>query len=68
MFPDVRAHVVALAAMYSRVACREKRDQVLLGVGSRMAAELPVVHLKIRPSEMRPPWTTTMTNDQDQAT
>jgi hypothetical protein len=25
-----------------------QRDQVFLGVGSRMAAELPVVHVKIR--------------------
>jgi hypothetical protein len=39
---------VALAAMHSGVACRAQRDQVLLCVGSRMAAEVPVVHLKIR--------------------
>ena len=39
---------VALAAMHSGVACCAQRDQVLLCVGSRMAAELPVVHLKIR--------------------
>ncbi len=34
--------------MHSGVACRAQRDQVFLGVASRMAAELPVVHLKIR--------------------
>ena len=39
---------VALAAMHSGVACRAQRDQVFIRVGSRMAAELPVVHLKIR--------------------
>src|ERR1019366_3145166 len=39
---------MVLAAMHSGVACRAQRDQVLLRVGSRMAAELPVVHLKIR--------------------
>src|ERR1019366_7137510 len=39
---------VALAAMPSGVACGAERDQVLIRVGSRMAAELPVVHLKIR--------------------
>jgi hypothetical protein len=38
----------ALAAMHSAVACRTERDQILLQVGSRMAAELTVVHLKIR--------------------
>jgi hypothetical protein len=38
----------ALAAMDSTVACRAQRDQVFLCVGSRMAAEFPVVHLKIR--------------------
>src|SRR5260370_30111978 len=37
-----------LTAMHSDVACRAQRDQVGLGVGSRMAAELPMVHLKIR--------------------
>ena len=40
--------VEALAAMDSTVACRAQRDQVFLGVGSRMAAEFSVVHLKIR--------------------
>src|SRR6266849_3695653 len=39
---------MVLAAMHSGVACRAQRDQVFLGVASRMAAELPVVHLKIR--------------------
>ena len=39
---------VALTAMHSGVACRAQRDQVFIRVGSRMAAELPVVHLKIR--------------------
>jgi hypothetical protein len=38
----------ALAAMHSGVACRAQRDQVFIRVGSRMAAELPVVHLKLR--------------------
>src|SRR5208282_1476111 len=46
--PDVGAQVVGSAAMRSGVACRAERDQVLLGVGSRMAAELPVVRLNIR--------------------
>jgi hypothetical protein len=46
-----------LAAMHSGVACRAQRDQVGLGVGSRMAAELPVMHLKIRhrATELTPP-------------
>jgi hypothetical protein len=35
-------------AMHSGVACRAQSNQVLLRVGSRMAAELPVVYLKIR--------------------
>ena len=39
---------VALVAVHSGVACRAERDQVLLGGGPRMAAELPVVHLEIR--------------------
>lgn len=39
---------VALAAMHSGVAFRARRDQVFDGVGSRMAAELSVMHLKIR--------------------
>src|ERR1017187_2960323 len=39
---------IALAAMHSGVACRAHRNQILLCIGSRMAAELPVVHLKIR--------------------
>jgi hypothetical protein len=34
--------------MHSGMACRAQRDQVLLGVGSRMTAELPVVHLQTR--------------------
>ena len=34
--------------MHSGVACRAQRDQVFLCVSSRMAAELSVVHLKIR--------------------
>ena len=34
--------------MQPGVACRAQRDQVLLRVGPRMAAELPVVYLKIR--------------------
>jgi hypothetical protein len=48
---------MVLAAMHSGVACRAQRDQVLLGVGSRMAAELPVVHLKIghRATRLTPP-------------
>src|SRR5260370_30097497 len=33
--------------MRSGVACNAQRNQVLLSVGSRMAPELPVVHLKI---------------------
>ena len=40
--------LMALAAMHSGVPCRAKRNQVLLGVFPRMAAEFPVVHLKIR--------------------
>ena len=32
------------------MGCRAKRDQVFLGVGPRIAAELLVVHLKIRHS------------------
>src|ERR1019366_5767153 len=39
---------MVLATMRSGVACRAERDQVFLGVGSRMAAELPVVYLKLR--------------------
>ena len=39
---------VALAAVHSGVACGAQRDQVFIRVGSRAAAELPVVHLKIR--------------------
>ena len=39
---------LALATMRCSVACSAQRDQVGLGVGSQMAAELPVVHLKIR--------------------
>ncbi len=46
--PGVGAQVVGSAAMRSGVTCRAERNQVLLGVGSRMAAELPVVHFKIR--------------------
>jgi hypothetical protein len=38
----------ALVAMHSGVAFRAQRDQVFDGVGSRMAAELSVMHLKIR--------------------
>ena len=41
-------HSGTLAAMHSGVACCAQRDQILLCIGSRMAAELPVVHLKIR--------------------
>ena len=33
--------------MHCGVACRAQRDQVFLGIGSRMAAEFPVVDLKI---------------------
>lgn len=36
------------AAMHPGVACCAERDQVILGVGSGMAAERPVVHFKIR--------------------
>ena len=39
---------VTSAAMYSAVAYRAQRDQILLCVCSRMAAEFPVVHLDIR--------------------
>jgi hypothetical protein len=46
--PDVRAQVIGSAAMHLRVACRAQRNQVLLGVGSRMTTELPVVYFKIR--------------------
>ncbi len=38
---------VALSAMHSGVACRAERDQIFLSIGSRMTAELPVVHFKI---------------------
>jgi hypothetical protein len=38
----------ASAAMHSGVACSAQRDQILLCIGSQMAAELSVVHLKIR--------------------
>ncbi len=37
-----------LAAMHSGVTFRAQRDQIFLCIGSRMAAEFPVVHLKIR--------------------
>jgi hypothetical protein len=49
--------VVALATMHSGVARRAKRDQVFLGIGSRMAAELSVVHLKMchRAAGLTPP-------------
>jgi hypothetical protein len=46
--PDVRAQVIGSAAMRSGVARPAQRDQVFLGVGSRMAAKFPVVHFKIR--------------------
>src|SRR5208283_885839 len=39
---------VILAVMHSSVPCRAQRNQVLLGVFPRMAAEFPVVHFKIR--------------------
>ncbi len=43
--------------MRSSVACGAQGDQVLLCVSSRMAAELSVVHLKIRhrPTRLTPP-------------
>jgi hypothetical protein len=34
--------------MHSGVAFRAQRNQILLCIGSRVAAEFPVVHLKIR--------------------
>jgi hypothetical protein len=34
--------------MYSGVACCTERDQVFLGIRSRMTAEFVVVHLEIR--------------------
>ncbi len=37
-----------MIAMQFGVACRAQRDQVFFRVGSRMTAELDVVHLKIR--------------------
>src|SRR5260370_10950083 len=39
---------LALATMRCSVACSAQRDQVGLGVGSRMAAEFSMTHLKIR--------------------
>jgi hypothetical protein len=39
---------VILSRMRGRVALRAKRDQVLLRVFARVAAEFPVVDLKIR--------------------
>ena len=43
--------------MDSTVACRAQRDQVFLCVGSRMAAEFPVMRLKIRnrATQLTPP-------------
>ncbi len=38
---------IALAAMRYGMAWRAQRDQVIFRVRSRMAAEFPVVHLKI---------------------
>ena len=37
-----------LAAMNSGVTLRAQRNQVLLGVGPRVAAEFPMVHLEVR--------------------
>jgi len=34
--------------MHGAVACRTKRDQILLGIFSRLAAEFPVVNLEVR--------------------
>jgi len=45
---DRAASFVALEAMHSGVAYRAQRDQVFFCVASRMAAELSVVHLKVR--------------------
>src|ERR1700719_4049977 len=45
MSPNERC---GFAMMRYGVASRAQRDQVLLRIASRMAAEFPVVHLKIR--------------------
>jgi hypothetical protein len=49
--------LVALAAVRARVAYRTQRDQVLLRIVAGMAAEFPVVHLKIqhRTASLTPP-------------
>jgi hypothetical protein len=39
---------MVLAVMQFGVACCAERDQVLLGVFPRVAAEFPVVHLQVR--------------------
>jgi hypothetical protein len=38
---------MVLAVMHASVACRAQRDQVLLRVCTRMAAEFSVVHLEV---------------------
>ncbi len=56
------ARVIARgAAMHSFVALRAERNQVFFGIGSRMTAELHVVHLKIRhcATGLTPPAVTT---------
>lgn len=46
---DLIILMFTLLAMHSRVTCGAERDQVLLGIVSRLASLLFMVDLKVRP-------------------